>query len=210
MKIIDIRLNKLVEAPWNPNQMDQAMLERLKTSLKHYGLVTPLVVRPFNDHYEVLSGNQRLKVIGQLGFSTVPCVAVNLNDQEARLLAQTLNRLHGEDELSLKGVLLEDILSAISENDVLSLLPETAQSLQALSSMGKEDLAQHLQAWQEAQAARLNHVQLQFTRPQLDIVQEALSRIMPHARADSFNNPNLRSNAFFLICKFYIERRQNE
>ena len=68
MKVIEIPLDKLREAPWNANQMDEAMLERLKESLRRYGLVGPLVVRPIGQYYEVLkwkptpSSNQRAEV----------------------------------------------------------------------------------------------------------------------------------------------------
>ena len=64
MKTIDIETGDLKPAPWNPNQMDEATMERLKQSVSRYGLVEPLVVRPIDDDkYEVLSGNQRLKVL---------------------------------------------------------------------------------------------------------------------------------------------------
>jgi ParB family transcriptional regulator, chromosome partitioning protein len=208
MQTVEIPIKKLREAPWNPNQMDEAMLERLKRSLDRYGLVEPLVVRPIENHYEVLSGNQRLKAIKQIGFTSVTCVVVNLKDEEAMLLAQALNNLKGEDDLALKGTLLEDILKTIPQNEILSLLPETVESLQMLSSIGKEELAAHLQAWEEAQAARLKHMQLQFTHQQLETVEEAVSLITPKAKDDSFNNPNTRGNAIFLLCKFYLERRE--
>ena len=104
MKIIDLPIDKIQEALWNPNRMDEAMLRRLKESLSRYGLVVPLVVRPTdNSNYETLSGNQRLKVIRELGFNQVPCVIVDLNHQEARLLAQALNSIKGEDDLARKG-----------------------------------------------------------------------------------------------------------
>ena len=93
------------------------------------------------------------------------------------------------------------------EEKVLSLLPETAESLKALSSIGVEDLAKHLQAWQEAQAARLSHVQLEFNRKQWEVVREAVSLILPKAKHQGLDNPNQRGNAIYLLCKFYLERR---
>ena len=63
-----------------------------------------------------------------------------MDDAEARLLAQTLNRLHGSDDLGLKAELLQSVLQDLSQAEVLSLLPETAASLQALGSLSQEDL----------------------------------------------------------------------
>ena len=152
MNIVDLPLIQIEEALWNPNQMDEAMLRRLKESLSHYGLVEPLVVRlADNSKYETLSGNQRLKVIRDLGLTQVPCVIVDLDHKEARLLAQALNSIKGEDDLARKGELFRTILSQIPQDKVLSLLPETAESLKSLSAIGREDLAEHLRSWQQAQ-----------------------------------------------------------
>ena len=115
MKIVEISLDKLEEASWNPNREDASMPQHLKASISRYGLVEPLVVRPAQDsHFEVLSGNHRLKILKSLGFVCAPCVVVNLNDQEARLLALALNSIHGQDDLPDKGEVLRTILSAVS------------------------------------------------------------------------------------------------
>jgi ParB family chromosome partitioning protein len=210
MKTVDINIKELKPACWNPNQMDDEMAARLKESISRYGLVEPLVVRQKYPGYEVLSGNQRLKVLEEKGINPIPCVVVDLNDTGAMLLAQALNGLKGEDDFALKGALLKQILSSVSEDEVLSLLPETTESLKSLSTINEMDLAEHLQAWDKAQMARLRHMQLQFTDKQLETVEEAVSSFIPKAKDESFGNPNTRGNAIFLLCKFYLDRRQPE
>ena len=77
------------------------MMERLKESIRRYGVVENLVVRPFgNSTYEVLSGNHRLHVLGNMGHTAAPCVVVDLDDAHARLFAQALNHIRGEDDLA--------------------------------------------------------------------------------------------------------------
>ena len=112
MNVVDLPLGKLIPAPWNPNSMGAAMLDRLTASIGGYGLLIPLVVRPIRNgsRFEVLSGNQRLNVVAGLGFETVPCIIVDLDDARARLLAQALNHLHGEDDLGLRAELLRTVL----------------------------------------------------------------------------------------------------
>lgn len=210
MKTVDIGLRDLRPAPWNPNRMEEQTLSRLKESLMRYGLVEPLVVRPIGDGYEVLSGNQRLRAIQEIGEDKAPCVVVDLDDAEAMLLAQTLNNLRGEDDQLLKGNLLKSILDSIPEDRVLSLLPETSESLKAITSFTETDLAAHLQSWDEAQSARLKHMQLQFTGKQLETVEEALARILPQAKGAQDGNPNQRGNAFYLLCRFYLEKAGEE
>ncbi len=61
------------------------------------------MVRPIgNERYEVLAGNQRLRVLRELDVDSVHCVVVGLDDADARLLAQALNRIHGDDDLGLR------------------------------------------------------------------------------------------------------------
>ena len=208
MKTIDIGISDLRPAPWNPNQMDDSMMERLQESISRYGLVEPLVVRPVDGHFEVLSGNQRLRVLEGMNLDSVPCVVVELDGTRAMLLAQALNGLRGEDDLALKGSLLKEILESVPESEVLSLLPETTESLKSLSMINEMDLAEHLKAWDEARIARLRHLQVQLTNNQMETVEEALSLILPKAKNEGFDNPNTRGNAIFLLCKFYLERRK--
>ena len=205
MQIVEIPLNKLMEVPWNPNQLDPAMLARLTESISRYGLVQNLVVRPLGDGtYEVLSGNQRLQVLRGRGHEVVPCVVGELDDARARLLAQALNRIHGEDDLGLRAELVREVLDKLPQEEVLSLLPETAESLSSLCSLGQEDMAKYLESWQQAQYARLKHLQFQLLPNQLEMVEEALARLLPEARKNRGENPNERGVALFLLCKRFL------
>ena len=213
MKLTELPVTRLTEASWNPNHMDPAMLSRLRESISRFGMVGNLVVRLLPDGlYEVLSGNQRLQVLAELGYTHVPCVVVDLDDAEARLLAQALNRIEGEDDLGMKAELVRHVLESLSQGEVLSLLPETAESLQALTGLGQTDMAEHLRVWQQAQAARLRHLTFQFSGDQLELVEEALSKILrlsgESAVASSTgdrSSPNRRGTALAGICRHYLE-----
>ena len=207
MQVIDLPLNQLQEAPWNPNQMDAAMLNKLRESIARYGLVENLVVRPLDGGcYEVLSGNQRLQILRELRHSPVPCVVVALNDAHARLLSQALNRIQGEDNLGLRAEVLREVLNTLPQKEVLSLLPETTEGLKALAMLGRDTMAEYLQNWQQAQGARLKHLAFQLLPDQLEVVEEALSRLLPLARQAPTDSPNARGTALYLLCLGYLER----
>ena len=205
MDVIDLPLSCLLEASWSPNRMDAPMLARLRESLRRYRLLQPMVVRPQGHRsYEVLSGNQRLRVYREMGLETAPCVIVDLDDSQARLLAQALNHIHGEDDLGLRAEVLRKVLESFHETEVLDLLPETVTSLHALSSLGQESIAEHLHAWQQAQQARLKHLQFQVTGSQLEIVQEALKQAQATSTPDD-GSPNKKGRALTAICRAYLE-----
>jgi ParB family chromosome partitioning protein len=208
MDLVYLPLVQLEEAPWNPNQMGVAMLTKLRESITRYGLVGNLVVRPMDGGcYEVLSGNQRLQILKELGHSPAPCVVVNLDDAHARLLSQALNRTQGEDDLGLRAELFKEVLKTLPQQEVLSLLPETTQGLKAMVSLGQDDIASYLQNWQQTQEARLKHLAFQFTPAQLEVVEEALSRVMPLAKEAQGDSPNIRGTALYLLCQSYLKQQ---
>ena len=206
MNIVDLPLAQIKESPWNPNMVPEDMAEKLRTSLRCYGLVQNLVVRPVDDVYEVIAGNQRLKSLADAECETVPCVVVDLDDAQARLLAQAMNRVHGEDDLGMRAELISQVLEQLPREEVLSVLPETSESLKALSSLGQMEMSEYLQNWQRAQVARLKHLQFQLTSAQLEVIEEALHRMVPMTRENMGDSPNARGTALFLLCKEFLER----
>lgn len=208
MNVTDIPIDQLREAPWNPNVADEQTLDRLSESISRYGLVVPLVVRAVDhDSFEVLSGNQRLGVLTALGFQSIPCIVVALDDAQAMLLAQALNAIHGDDDIGMKAELVRSVLEFLPESSVLSLLPESSDSLAELAGLGQTDIAGHLQAWEALQRARLRHLTLQLTDAQSQTVEQALQHAGAHVESES-ENPNPRGNAVFAICRAYLEAQR--
>ena len=211
MDVVELALEQLSEAPWNPNQMDEAMLARLRESVKRYGLVENLVVRQTTeDKYEVVSGNQRLQLLRERGFILVPCVVVDLDDVQARLLAQARNPSRGDDDLGLRSELLRNVLETVTEDEVAAILPDTTDSLKAIASMDQGTIVDYLQNWQQARAARLKHFQFQLTAAQSEVVEEALSKLIKQAVRARGDSPNTRGTALYLLCKYYLKGKLND
>jgi DNA modification methylase len=151
MDVQQIPLASLVEAPWNPNRMPPALLARLRRSVVEFGVVENLVARPHPEQagvFEVVSGNQRLRLYRELGFEVAPVVVVELDDAQARLLAQVLNRVRGSDDREAYAVLLEEVLQRFTPVEVARLLPETEATLErVLRDYGSERVEPAL-AWE--------------------------------------------------------------
>ena len=206
MNVLELPIKAVTSAGWNPNQMDDFMADKLRGSIQRFGWVVPLVVRELaTGRYETIGGAQRLGIAQDMGFDQVPCVVVDADDLEARLLGQCLNRIAGDDDLGLKAELIQELLCSLPQEEITKLLPETAGSLNALASPGQVDMASHLIAWQEAQQARLKHMQFQLTSAQLEVVDEALAKVMLEARSAAGDNPNVRGTALYLLCKRILE-----
>ncbi len=212
MDIQEVPVDLLRPAGWNPNEAHDATLRRLGASLRKFGIVVPLVVRAQCDAYEVLSGNQRLRVLREQGTATVPCVEVHADDTQARLLTQALNAIHGEDDLNRKAALVKEILTAMPAEEVSAILPETADALRGLASIGQTSpaaLGDQLAAWSEAQQARaavkLHVTSFPFSDQQKDIVEEAVARALP--RVTGTEAPNRRALALVEVCRDWLTGR---
>ncbi len=184
------------------------MLAHLRTSISRFGLVVPLAVRSVgSESFETVGGAHRLKVARELGMASVPCVVIEADDAGARLLGQALNHIAGSDNLGLRAEVLRDILESMPQEEVRALLPETVASLQALTSIGKQSIAQALQQWEQTQKARLHHLAFQLTDVQLRVVEEALQRLMPMTAIQP-ESPNKRGAALYLLCREYLEGKE--
>jgi ParB family chromosome partitioning protein len=205
MEIIELSIETLKEAPWNVNQVDEAMMQRLRVSIGKYGMVQNLVVRQIGNDYEVLSGNHRLRLLHEMLIKKVPCVVVDVDDAHARLLAQALNHIHGDDDLGLRAELIREVMQVLPEEEVLAVLPDTMDGLKGMAHLGQETMAGYLQNWEKARAIRLRNLIFKLTQEQLQSVEKAIDQILPEAKRQQGISPNARGTALYLICKSFIE-----
>lgn len=208
MELIDVPLKLLREAPWNPNEADEATLRRLTASIGRFGAVLPLVVRPLGEAFEVIGGNQRLRVYQEQEIETVPCVVIEADDISARLLAQALNAIHGEDDLNKKAAVVRDLLAALPETEVTAILPDTPEALRGLASLGQQtadSLAEALSSWETAKTIRLERISFPFSPAQREVVEEAIARALPHVNES--DEPNRRAMALVEVCRDWLQDR---
>ena len=79
-----IAIDQLFESKTNPRQtFDQAKLEELAASIKHHGLIQPIVVRPKEKGFEVVAGARRFRACQLAEEFSVPAHIKELNDAEA-------------------------------------------------------------------------------------------------------------------------------
>ena len=97
MQIIEVPLQDLKEAEYNPRQMTEKQVKDLTESIKRFGLVDPIIVNSHKGRENVVvGGHQRLKIAFILGLTTIPVVYVNLDEKKERELNLRLNRNLGE------------------------------------------------------------------------------------------------------------------
>lgn len=73
---------------------DDKDMHLLKDSIKKYGVLNPLIVRPVPDGvYEIISGHRRKYAAQQLGYRKVPVIIHVMNNEEAMDYVQSVPSL---------------------------------------------------------------------------------------------------------------------
>lgn len=84
-KVIEIEIERLRDFKEHPFHVkDDKEMSLLKESIKNYGILSPLIVRPVLDGvYEIVSGHRRKYAAQQLGYYKLPVIIRVMNDDEA-------------------------------------------------------------------------------------------------------------------------------
>jgi ParB family chromosome partitioning protein len=81
---VNVPLRELVESPTNPRKtFDDERLEELAESIRSKGVLSPLLARKVNRHFEIVSGARRYRAAQRAGLQEVPVRIVAPNDEEA-------------------------------------------------------------------------------------------------------------------------------
>ncbi len=92
-----IPINRVDPNPYQPRtQIDEQELEELTESIRLYGVIQPIVVRPKEDRYQLVAGQRRLEAAKALNINAIPAVIRDVNEQELIEIALVEN-IHRED-----------------------------------------------------------------------------------------------------------------
>lgn len=220
---------KLKPNPWNPNRMSPEMAGKLKAEIRNSGMILPIVVRPMQSKggqsrgirgtpphqecpphpaergtFQIIDGEHRWMIAKELGMSSVPCIVVEMDENEARIITIQLNRLRGEDEPELLARLLRELEIDLGLNEITSRLPfdqvEIEQTLELIDLQTSEEARKKLdQEMSEMLKDRIFSV----------IVSEAEKATIEHAihLFNSRSGTELRpGSALAKICEKYSDK----
>jgi DNA modification methylase len=109
VEVVNIDTSDLVAmaAPYNPRKISKHDLERLRTSMRTFGTVEPIVVNRTSGR--IVGGHQRVAAASLEKLETLPVVYVDLDDAQEKQLNIALNRIHGEWDEARLAELLHDL-----------------------------------------------------------------------------------------------------
>lgn len=90
--IVYLSVDDILPNPVQPRKLfDDESLEELSDSIRNYGILNPLTVRCRSGHYELVAGERRLRASKLAGLSEVPCILMDVNMEDASLIALVEN-----------------------------------------------------------------------------------------------------------------------
>ncbi len=76
---------------YNPRK-NLRITDEFQESIKQEGVLVPLLVRPVNGHYEIVSGHRRFETAKKVELTELPCVIRDLTDEQAFHLSYIDNK----------------------------------------------------------------------------------------------------------------------
>ena len=209
MKVIEIPVHRISANPWNVNRMSARMRQKLMKYIQREGLVEPLVVRPHpvdESEYELLGGEHRWRICSEeLGYETVPCVVVKLDDRRAKILSINLNEMTGESAPSLLSKLLNSLQAEMPLADMEAVLPFDSREIQDVLSLMQlpEGLGDEL----DDEAAEMEKESPVVVTVVLDKQQaEVFDRAMEQAAEEIGKAKDGKARAVVRMAEAYLDR----
>ena len=127
-KTNEIDIDRITPNPRQPRMVfDEARLEELATSIRENGVITPILVRPHGDGFQLIAGERRLSAAQRAGLLKIPAFVREIPDD--RLL-----------EIALVENIQREQLNPIEEAQAYqSLMEETDQTQEQMAErLGKD------------------------------------------------------------------------
>ena len=139
MEIVKVNINELICPEYNPRQITDDEMEKLKNSINEFGYVAPIIVNKHNNH--IVGGNQRYEALKSLGYTDVDVVFVDepdLNREKALNIA--LNKISGEwDEVKLNQIFTEMKFAGFDKVSLTGFEDYEVQELSFINDINYDD-----------------------------------------------------------------------
>lgn len=156
IEVQSVQLDAIAENPWNPNKMTERQYSAELGSLRRFGFVSPVLLRPhpdIPDQFQIVDGAHRVRgvqeiaaegdyadahpdLIDHIEARTIPAVVLPLSDIAARELTVVLNETRGSADPVLFGVLLNELAElGANLDDLTGVLPFSEAELTDLMKL---------------------------------------------------------------------------
>ncbi len=95
--LVKIPVGMISPNPYQPRMnFDPEALDELKRSILSNGLIQPITVRRFENKYELISGERRLKACKDIGYRDIPAYVIKVETEESMLAMALIENIQRE------------------------------------------------------------------------------------------------------------------
>jgi hypothetical protein len=153
LQIEHLPISSVEPNPWNPNKQNERQYQAEIESIVQNGFIAPILVRKFEDTYQIVDGEHRWKALRQIAEDgmqakhnvpkliadqTIPAIVLDISETAAKKLTVIMNETRGRADLSDLGALLQDIQIELGD-DLITGLPYTEGQLKELMGIADFD-----------------------------------------------------------------------
>ena len=200
-----IAVNAITVDPRNSNVMPQGMYEKLVRNIARTKQYPPLIVRPHGRKegiYVIVDGHHRYRALCELGYAEVNCDVWNLSPAEQKIALATLNKLHGEENVEKRAMLVADLATKFSVKELELILPESSKQIEKMVAMMGAGAAAQAAANAAATKETPNDIVFKLYADQYVVVRNAIERMKKRLDPDA-KNPD--GAALEYVCAEWME-----
>ena len=87
-KVVKLNIDLLLSNPYQPRKkFDENSIKELALSIREYGILNPILVRPKNDKYEIIAGERRTRAAKLLNMHEIPAIVKQIDDEKMAEIA---------------------------------------------------------------------------------------------------------------------------
>lgn len=188
-KLIHLRAEQLERNTWNPNVQDPETYYKEKVSIRRFGFVVPIIVRPHPTKkrmWQIIDGEHRLDGGLELNMIEFPCYDIGpVSDREAMQLTIVLNELRGKPEQEKLGEILKTLLTTETLDSLTEVLPYTKQQVAEIAKLPDFDWEGFKHRTQTTDGGRMVERVFRLPAEANSKLNEALAKIRDHGMSDS-------------------------
>ena len=139
MEIVKVDINELISPEYNPRQITDEEMGKLKNSINEFGYIAPIIVNKHNNH--IIGGNQRYEALKELGYEEIDVVYIYEKDENReKALNIALNKISGEwDEVKLNQIFTEMKLAGFDKVSLTGFEDYEVQELSIINDINYDD-----------------------------------------------------------------------
>ncbi|MCK0469793.1 nucleoid occlusion protein [Halalkalibacter sp. APA_J-10(15)] len=132
-EVREIPIKDIVPNRFQPRTIfDEERIAELAQTIRTHGIIQPIVVRAYDEKYEIIAGERRWRAVTSLGWETIPALVKEFNDSQTASVALIEN-------LQREG--LTSIEEAIAYAKLIELHGLTQESLAQRLGKGQSTIA---------------------------------------------------------------------